>query len=127
MDNIQYKIISVGADVFGRDSMESVRERESRFAEEAAELLQASGMPLERLIEIATHKYAEPKGNLRQEFGGAGVTLYALANSHWIDLDTVVETEITRVAANKEKIRAKAAKKPDFLFAVRPLAPEDAA
>jgi hypothetical protein len=126
MGEMQQRVVDVGAQAFGAESMYEARERANRFAEEAAELLQASGMPLERLIELATYVYGRPKGNLKQEFGGVGVTLYAFANAHWIDLDHVVETEITRVEQNIGKIRAKAAKKPDFLFHTRPIAPEAA-
>lgn len=126
MIDLQRRNDEVARRAFGDESLSNVRERENRFAEEACELLQASGMKLERLIELATYVYGRPKGNLAQEFGGAGVTMMALADVNFIHLESAVITEINRLEANIEKIRAKAAKKPDFLFAVRPIAPETA-
>lgn len=123
MGEMQTRILDVGARTFGSESMYSDRERALRFLEEALELSQAAGLDIADADRLKHHVFSRPKGELKQELGGAGVTLYALATAHWIDLDTAIATETNRIEANIDKIRTKAAKKPDFLFAVRPIAP----
>jgi hypothetical protein len=118
----QHRIIAIGADVFDAASITNQRERALRFAEEAIELARAAGLNKSDVQIMLEHEYNKPDpGHFPQEVGGTMVTLYSLTGAHGYDAETCADVEINRVRDNKDKIRAKAAKKPDHLFHVRPL------
>ena len=113
---IQRTVVDVGMDVVGRASMRSKRERAMRFLEEAFELGRICGLDADDCETVLAYEFNRAAGpDLEQEFGGAGTTLYALAEAHGIYLDDTVRRETMRVAANKEKIQAKQAAKPRFV------------
>lgn len=87
-------------------------ERGDRVAEEVLELLQAAGYPEERFDALKRYVYDRPVGELFQEAGGVMVTLAAFSQAHDIDLYEAGETELERVWAKIEQIRAKQAAKP---------------
>jgi len=72
-------------------------ERAARLAEEAMEVAQAEGVPLETLKRIADRIYSRPVGELGQEVGGLGITLYALAANCGLNLFGEIEREWKRV------------------------------
>ncbi len=86
-----------------------VQMRCRRFMEEASELVQALGMPEDKAIAMVRDAYSRPVGEVSQEFGGAGLTLFALAGAVGDDLGLCIEVEMTRVERPevKEKIRLK--------------------
>lgn len=117
---IQDRIIEVGKDVFGETAITNRKERLLRFLEEAVELVRAGGLSRTDVDVIVGYEFSRPvETEIRKELGGAGCTLYAVAGAHGCDLDECVSVEIERVAANKEKIRAKAAAKPDYVHVAR--------
>lgn len=66
---------------FGDEHQDSTLERSSRFFEEAAELCQAVGLRQELAQEIFDKVYSNPVGRVHQEFGGALITILALAEN----------------------------------------------
>jgi 3-hydroxyacyl-CoA dehydrogenase len=111
--SLQDMVVEVGADVFGSASMICRNERLKRFLEEAVELARTGGLTDTEVHAVVAYELGRPVGpDLAQELGGAGVTLYSLSASFDFSLDTCVKTEIQRVAANKERCRAKHASKP---------------
>ena len=80
-----------------------------RFAEESAELCQAGDLDFMTYLKVVTDAYSRPKGEVGQEFGGALMTMLALANVTGHSLWDQVMTEFNRVNTPEmiEKIRAK--------------------
>lgn len=107
---------------FGTEMLISLVERRERFAEEACELLQASGMPLEQLVQMAEHVYKKPPGDLQQEVAGTTISLAALCEGADLDMHYAVDKELKRIEDSEtiEKIRAKNIAK----LRSKPLTPE---
>ena len=113
METTQRTIVRIGAEVFGAANMASTNERMKRFLEEAVELVRAAGLTNSEIQSVVNYELGRPVGpDIAHEVGGAGVTLYALADALYLDLDASVLAEIRRVEANKDKCRAKHAAKP---------------
>ena len=121
---MQSRATSVCVDVFGKESMRNTRERAKRFTEEAIELMQASGVTLETVIEMATYIYGKETGELSQEVAGTMLGLFGLASSRFVNVTHAVHEELNRLVDDKEAIRAKALLKPDFMVEVRSTPPE---
>jgi hypothetical protein len=101
-------------------------ERNHRFAEEAAELTQALGMPRSEWDQLLDYVYGRPAGEPHQEVGGVMVTLAALCQAQGLDMELDGETELARILRPEivQKIRAKQAAKPKFgPLPVEPAAP----
>ncbi|WP_052119847.1 hypothetical protein [Inquilinus limosus] len=99
---------------FGENTL-AVKERSKRLLEEALELAQAGGVPLEEVLHLSAYTYGRPVGQLSQEIGGVAVCLLALGYSANIDVDQVEQDEILRVVSKPdqhwvERHNAKAAK-----------------
>lgn len=92
----------------------SVEDNARRFAEESAELLQATGMSLEEAIFMVRWVYSRPKGEPAQEAAGALNTLVTLANSLNINLGEAGVKDLMYCWANIGKIREKQAMKPVY-------------
>lgn len=88
-----------GSAAFGDDQMSSVPQRCVRLFEEVAETCQAGGADLAQLHRLIDFVYARPAGDLRQEIGGVGVCLLALAAAADISADDAEVDEIERVLA----------------------------
>jgi hypothetical protein len=127
MSFLQQRVVTTGRAVFGDESMGNPQERLLRFFEEACELAIAGGLDPAKMQEIFDLELTKPVGELKQEFGGAIITLCMAADAFGLDLTCMGHSEIERVAQHKHAIRAKAAKKPDHVFLTRPIAPEEAA
>lgn len=82
---------------FGVAHQQSTLERGSRFLEEAIELAQAVGIRREMALNLLDKVYNGEPGSPKQEFGGAFVTLLALAeNQGEVLLDCLI-TESNRI------------------------------
>jgi hypothetical protein len=97
---------------FGEEIANDKVERNHRFLEEALELVQSTGCTQSEAHQLVDYVFARPVGEPEQETGGVMVTLAALCLAHQIDMDAAGETELARIWASIEKIRAKQAAKP---------------
>src|SRR6478735_8728865 len=92
---------------FGEDILNNKEERNYRFFEEAAELVQSCGMTKDDCYKLIDYVYGRPSGEPAQEIGGVMVTLFGLASTQGISVDAVSEVEIQNCYNRMEKIRAK--------------------
>lgn len=97
---------------FGPEISADKLERSDRFIEEALELVQSGDYPKERVLALVDYVYGRDKGEMPQEVGGVMITLAAFCLAHDIDMHEAGETELARIWAKVEKIRAKQAAKP---------------
>ncbi len=97
---------------FGAEIAADTMERNHRYFEESTELVQANGMTRSEAHQLVDYTYNRPVGELKQEVGGAMVTLAALCLSRGIDMHSAGETELARIWTAVEAIRAKQAAKP---------------
>ena len=72
-------------------------ERAVRLAEEAIELAQVEGVPLDVVMLVAQRVYSRPVGELRREIGGVAITLDALAENLGLSVATEADRELARV------------------------------
>lgn len=100
---------------FGVAQATSVEQRGLRLAEETIEAAQAVGCDPAQIHALVDYVYARPKGELKQELGGIGVCILALAAAAGLDADTCEMDEVQRVLSkpaehfskrNDEKIEA---------------------
>lgn len=82
-------------------------ERAARLAEEAIEIAQAEGVPLEVIVRIATRVYSRPAGELWQELGGLGITALAFAENAGLSLGGCTDREWQRVNSKSPEWWAK--------------------
>lgn len=98
---------------FGAASM-TTTERAKRVGEEAIELMQAGGVPLEEAMKLLIYVYGRPVGHINQEVGGVCVTLLALSYVMGYDLEWLEQQEVTRfllkdISYWTERVKLKAA------------------
>lgn len=72
-------------------------ERAERLFEEACELMQAEGRPIERAIKIAAVVYSKPAGDPAQEVAGVQTCALAYCASRDLSADTVERVELERI------------------------------
>lgn len=99
---LQKATIQVGiwcASRFGVEAFTNRRERAARVLEEAIELAQAEGVPIEKSRRIMEVVYSKPVGEPSQEAAGIMTTLmgWAAATDH--DIEKVTRDEIDRIHA----------------------------
>lgn len=87
------------AAAFGHDHAASTEQRGLRLVEEAIEAAQAAECEAGTLHDLIDYIYAKPPGELKQELGGVGLCLLAMANSAGHSADTLEEAEVRRVLA----------------------------
>jgi hypothetical protein len=92
---------------FGNKIAYSKEERSLRFLEEALELVQSTGMPKEKALEMLDYVYSRPVGDLPQEVGGVYVCLAALCGAHKEDMEELGKRELERVRDKSEEIKRK--------------------
>lgn len=97
---------------FGAEIAADQQERNHRFLEEALELVQACGATASEAHQLVDYVYGRPVGEKHQEVGGVMVTLAALCLAQGLDMHAAGETELARIWAKVEQIRAKQAAKP---------------
>ncbi len=112
LSSFQSRVRAWVIETFGKDFADNKRERDDRFMEEAIELYQALGNPVDHLWTLAQYVYSREAGDPRQELGGVQTTLAALSEAHGLDMVDARETELARIWTKVEAIRAKAATKP---------------
>lgn len=101
-------------ETFGPKISADTMERNHRFFEEAAELVQACGMTASEAHQLLNYTFGRPIGEKYQEVGGVMVTLAALCLAQGLDMHAEGERELSRILAPEimAKIRAKQAAKP---------------
>lgn len=82
---------------FGDDHAKNVEQRGIRLVEEAIEAGQAAGCDPEMIHRLVDHIYSKPAGEIKQEMGGVGVTLLALAAALNVSADSCEHAEFVRV------------------------------
>lgn len=89
-------------------------ERNHRFFEETAELVQSLSMSREDAHRLVDYVFDRPTGQPEQEVGGVMVTLAALCHANGFDMVDAGETELARILRPEimEKVRIKQAAKP---------------
>jgi len=104
---------------FGEESF-TRNERVIRFLEEAIELAQSEGMPIETLLAVVRHVYSKPAGSISQEVGGVGITLLAYCEYIGISADACELAEWERISAiDVNYFRQRQNKKADAGIAAR--------
>lgn len=112
LDTLQREVRKWMLACFGADIADDKRERNYRFLEEALELVQAGGCTKAKALQLVDYTYSRPPGVIAQEVGGVAVTLSALCDAWYIDLDYCASQEVKRVWFMIDQIRAKQAGKP---------------
>lgn len=114
LDDRQRVVVEWGAKAFGADHMADKIVRAARFIEEAAEFVQAIGLPRDHLDRAINHVYSRPAGDPAQEAGGSANTLMAACAAIGLSLDDCQRKEIERcltkdsahfAARNEAKLR----------------------
>lgn len=82
---------------FGLGHVHNMRVRSLRVAEEAVELVQAVGLPKEKLHELIDVVYARPPGKFEDEIAGVLMTVNVLCAARQLDPDQLFEKELRRV------------------------------
>jgi len=113
---------------FGAEIAADKQERSHRFLEEALELVQACRCTASEAHQLVEYVFGRPVGEPAQEVGGVMVTLAALCLAHGLDMHAEAETELARIWAKVDQIRAKQAAKPKHspLPVSQPAAGQDA-
>jgi hypothetical protein len=97
---------------FGPEISADIIERNHRFFEESAELVQSTGMTKSECLQLVDYVFNRGKGETIQEIGGVMVTLAALCNAVKLSMVEGGEKELARIWTKVEKIREKQANKP---------------
>ena len=102
--------------VFGDEIAFNTTERNSRFLEEALELVQALGYDREKAHVLVDYVFDRPVGEKRQELGGVMVTLAILSYVHSMHMWDEGKFELNRINKPEviEKIKEKQRSKPKF-------------
>jgi NTP pyrophosphatase (non-canonical NTP hydrolase) len=111
--------IDVGAwlqKVFSHEAMFDYTERNSRFLEEALELVQALGYDREKAHVLVDYVFDRPVGEKRQELGGVMVSLGILSYVNSMHMWDEGLFELNRINKPEviEKIKEKQKSKPKF-------------
>lgn len=82
---------------FGKDHAASVEQRGLRLVEEVIEAAQAAQCDPGILHKLIDYIYKKPAGDLRQELGGVGICLLAIASAAGLNAEETENAECTRV------------------------------
>jgi len=93
----QQRVADWCAAAFGTEHASSIPQRGIRLLEEAIELAQAAGCDRTMCHKLVDHIFDKPAGELRQEAGGVGVCLVALAAAGGFSADEAEAVEVERV------------------------------
>lgn len=108
----QERVLPWMLECFGVAISQDRKERNHRFFEEAAEMVQAGGMSKEDAMILIDYVYGRPAGEIEQEVGGVMVTLAAWCLAHDIDMHECGDIELERIWTKVESIREKQKTKP---------------
>ena len=116
LDGYQIDVGNWVQKVFGHNAITDVTERNSRFLEEALELVQALGYDREKAHVLVDYVFDRPVGEKRQELGGVMVTLAILSYVHSMHMWDEGKYELERISKPEviEKIKEKQRSKPKF-------------
>ena len=116
LDGYQIDVASWLQKVFSHEAMYDYTERNSRFLEEALELVQALGYDREKAHVLVDYVFDRPVGEKRQELGGVMVTLGILSYIHSMHMWDEGLFELNRINKPEviEKIKEKQKSKPKF-------------
>lgn len=92
---------------FSNEIASSRAQRNSRFLEEALELVQSCGMTKERAAELVEYVFNRPVGEKEQEVGGAMLTLAGLCITQNINMTNAAEKELAGAWERIDEIREK--------------------
>lgn len=120
MNNFQERIIKWFNLCFGGHDLKDKNKRNSRFFEEAVELVQAADMSKDEAHKLVDHVYSRPKGEVAQEVGGVLTTLMTLLEAHELKLEEIQKDALLEAYERIEEIRAKSKLKPNFAFIPEP-------
>lgn len=95
----QARVAAWVANAFGAEHANNVEQRGLRLVEEAIEAGQAAGCDPATLHKLIDYIYAKPPGDLRQELGGVGLCVLAMADAAGFSADDAERMEINRVLA----------------------------
>lgn len=114
INNFQTKVGAWCIKCFGLTVAQNKLERNHRFLEESLELVQSLGCSKEEALMLVDYVFSRPIGEPYQEVGGVMVTLAALCEPNFIDLQRSAELEYNRINSPDviDKIRVKQATKP---------------
>lgn len=110
----QAACVEWGHQVFaGTEITSDPLERSLRFAEEALELVQSTGLTREEVLKVVDYVFNRPKGEIGQEVGGTIVCLAMLCEANQLSLTDEAVREFVRVDSPemREKIKTKHAAK----------------
>jgi len=96
-DTRQHTIARWCAEAFGQEHASSLPQRGIRLLEEAIEAAQAAGCSADMAHRLVDFVFGRPVGELRQELGGVGLCLLALANAAGLSADDAEDEEARRV------------------------------
>ena len=101
-------------ETFGERVPYDKTQRNHRFLEEALELVQACHCSREEAHKLVDYVFSRPRGELRQEVGGAVLSLAALCNAQGVNMDECGEAGLQEVWERIPEIREKQANIPMF-------------
>ena len=103
-------------DAVGEAAATNIKERATRFLEEALELAQACGLTEANVNELAGYTFNRASGVIEDEIGGVMITLGALSEIVNVDMLDQGFRELRRVNRPEmiEKVSRKWATKPHF-------------
>jgi len=99
LDQRQKVVVDWGKLAFGAEHMADKIVRAARFFEEAAEMVQAVGLPRDHAQRAFDHAFSRPAGDPAQEAGGSANTLMALCDAIDLSFDQCQRAEIARCLA----------------------------
>lgn len=112
MTKFQSEIVNWCTASMGVELTYDKSERNRRTAEEFAELMQCSGMPLNELISHILWVYKKPPGKPKDEIADAAICLALQANAYNINVDEAVAFKLPQLWNNCAAIKDKRDKKP---------------
>lgn len=95
----QARVFAWCEDAFGIEKTTSLPHRGLRLLEEVLEVFQAAGGLQSQAHALVDHVFSQPAGDLRQELGGVGVGVLALAAAAGLSADEYERREVARVLA----------------------------
>lgn len=112
LEQYQRRCRTWAIECFGKHYALAQDERSFRFLEEALELVQASGLSYNDVMNSVDYVFNRAAGTVGQEAGGTIITLALLCESNGVSLQEEALKEIERCEGKTETIRAKHAMKP---------------
>lgn len=107
MRSLQKRLHAWCVHAFSARVVNDLQDRAWRVLEEAAELAQAAGIPVDKAVEQVRHKYKGAPGEVRQEIAGVLNSVLIFAETYGVDALEAGEDELQRAWERIELIRHK--------------------